>query len=484
MRSTHILSSLVLFALLHCSTMSQAQNNMYIHQDGSFCTFSGSKVMIKGSLTNDGLLGGYANSSKGVFYISGSSAQTFRGDSAIQFDSMIINNSSDLNVELELKISKHLNLVDGTINTDRNDSNIYFVHFLDNSSYSNASNASHIDGTARKSGDDQFSFPVGANSNLQLISISAPSQTTDHFAAYYKNVDPSNFGYSTVAIDSNCGGSPVVVDVSEKEYWVLQQTGGSSAVEVTLNYDASSDLSLPANVMVATWDGSAWSSLGNGGNTGSSSNGSVVTGDGCGFAGSAQTTNQFGIFGFCASNLSALPVELLSFAAKKINTSQSLLYWATANELGNSHFEIERSSRDFNFKKIGTVEGANYSTSQIDYQFIDQSPVSGMNYYRLKQVDFDGQFEYSEIRRLDFQNHVSNITVYPNPARDVLNLKNEGMISDENSMTCTLLDQRGSIVQEFQVASDFSEHKIDISFLPRGIYTFKINQLAYRIIIL
>lgn len=96
-------------------------------------------------------------------------------------------------------------------------------------------------------------------------------------------------------------------------------------------------------------------------------------------------------------SLVVLPVSLTSFTARKSN-NQIQLAWSTASESNNSHFEIERSVNGTDFVKIGERKGAGNSSSVLNYSFIDNNPASGTNYYRLKQVDFDGKFEYSDIQ--------------------------------------------------------------------------------------
>ncbi|MEH0156700.1 hypothetical protein V6R21_21400 [Limibacter armeniacum] len=89
-----------------------------------------------------------------------------------------------------------------------------------------------------------------------------------------------------------------------------------------------------------------------------------------------------------------LPVDLIFFSTKN-QSDGTLLYWATAFEISNSHFEIERSSDGKNYERIGTVQGYGFSESRVDYEFLDEAPFQGLTtYYRLKQVDYNGRFEY------------------------------------------------------------------------------------------
>jgi len=93
----------------------------------------------------------------------------------------------------------------------------------------------------------------------------------------------------------------------------------------------------------------------------------------------------------------ALPIELISFEAKMNDNKQVDIFWATASEQNNDFFTIERSTDGLNWEIVTTVAGAGNSINRIDYHAYDARPVSGISYYRLKQTDFDGAFEYSYI---------------------------------------------------------------------------------------
>ena len=116
-----------------------------------------------------------------------------------------------------------------------------------------------------------------------------------------------------------------------------------------------------------------------------------------------------------------IPVEMLSFSAKA-NSDNVLLSWATASEMNNQMFEVQRangnnSENNLDWKTIGYVEGKGTTTERSDYLFIDGSPISGISYYRLKQIDFDGTFRILNAEMVDF-NPVKEFTLeqnYPNP---------------------------------------------------------------------
>ena len=114
-----------------------------------------------------------------------------------------------------------------------------------------------------------------------------------------------------------------------------------------------------------------------------------------------------------------LPIELLSFDGQIIDRGIKLL-WSTATETNNDYFEIERSRDAENFSAISSVNGAGNSNTKVEYTFVDDNPFSGNNYYRLKQVDYNGDFEYHKTIVVNWSDNIlgetsDDINIYPNP---------------------------------------------------------------------
>ncbi|WP_299826133.1 T9SS type A sorting domain-containing protein [uncultured Pontibacter sp.] len=115
--------------------------------------------------------------------------------------------------------------------------------------------------------------------------------------------------------------------------------------------------------------------------------------------------------------ITPLAVELISFTGLPTESGINL-NWSTASEENNSHFEVERSADGTTFEQIGKVDGHGNSATTIDYTFIDPAPHNGENYYRLRQVDFDGQFEYSMVIGVtSTAPDAMQVVMYPNPCR-------------------------------------------------------------------
>lgn len=192
-----------------------------------------------------------------------------------------------------------------------------------------------------------------------------------------------------------------------------------------------------------------------------------------------------------------LPVELTSFNAKIIGKT-ILLKWQTATEINNFGFEIERASsltmplpeeekNNYNWKKIGFINGNGNSNSPKEYSFIDKNPEGlGVINYRLKQIDNNGQFEYSEIINVNFSvNNFELYQNYPNPFNPSTTISFK--LPMAGNIILKVYDILGSeietLVDEYKEAGVYSILFNSHSILPSGVYIYKIeiinNDLLY-----
>lgn len=161
-----------------------------------------------------------------------------------------------------------------------------------------------------------------------------------------------------------------------------------------------------------------------------------------------------------------LPVTWLSFSANKVN-ADAHLDWRTAQEQRCSLYEVERSSDGINYQKVGQQLCRNTQATQ-NYSFVDINPGKGTFYYRLRQVDTDGKFEYSAVRTVSFGQD-NEILMYPNPTRNLLQITGLQAKSDIN-----VYDAGGRRV--FQTRSGQPMMQIQVGHLPAGIYQLTITQ--------
>jgi hypothetical protein len=168
--------------------------------------------------------------------------------------------------------------------------------------------------------------------------------------------------------------------------------------------------------------------------------------------------------------IGSLPVELIHFSGKKVGESVEL-NWTTATEIDNDYFLVEHSTDGFSFEWIGTVEGAGTSNQPLHYILLDQQPVKGVNYYRLKQVDFNGATETHNTIAIEFKTLNSEYLLFPNPViGNALNLS--GNLSDIVSIT--ILNQLGQPVKSISTADNFKSNLLQGTQLSEGLYYIRI----------
>lgn len=140
-----------------------------------------------------------------------------------------------------------------------------------------------------------------------------------------------------------------------------------------------------------------------------------------------------------------LPVELMGLMGSAQQRSITV-QWTTLSEHNSDYFVLERSADAQNFQPIGTVEAAGESQHRIDYTFIDNSPLTGANYYRLKQVDLNGAYERTPAVVVLFGKDQPAATVFPNPASDAVNVAFE--MPADGTAYLQLLDLNGRVVRD------------------------------------
>jgi len=166
-----------------------------------------------------------------------------------------------------------------------------------------------------------------------------------------------------------------------------------------------------------------------------------------------------------------LPVTL-NYVTAKLSDGKVLIEWMTSTEINNDRFEIERRTEFSEFEKIGSVIGVGNSTQNKKYKFIDNQPASGKVFYRLKQVDYNGVYEYSRVVTVKSQEEEKIIlTMYPNPVNDMDKniVVNVGVAHPEGSLYISDLTGQNVLKTDFVNVSQL----VDIRSLPVGIYILR-----------
>lgn len=242
-----------------------------------------------------------------------------------------------------------------------------------------------------------------------------------------------------------------------------------SASQISTYYnDEFSDPTTPSGCLVAYYQMSNGSGIslmddsGNG-NDGTITNASWVSSD-------AGVTSQ------PAPTCASLPVELVDFKANVLQNAVQLK-WSTASETNNEGFEIEESRDGLIFQKIGEVQGNGTTFEQQEYSFEVKNPQNGISYYRLKQIDFDGQFEYSKVNSVNFRGENREVgKFYPNPSKSgLVNL--DYFAQNDDEITVSVYDMTGKlVVNQIQSLSRGNNNlSFNFSELNTGIYIVKIG---------
>ena len=161
-----------------------------------------------------------------------------------------------------------------------------------------------------------------------------------------------------------------------------------------------------------------------------------------------------------------LPIGLLSFSAEK-NKSTVDIKWNTASEINNDYFTVERSKDAIHFSTLVNVPGSGNSNSEKNYAAKDNSPYNGISYYRLKQTDFDGKFEYSDIVAVDFLTDEYGISIYPNPSTNELTIEISG---NKVLVNFEIINSIGVVVYQGILNQKMT---IQTSSFAAGIYVIK-----------
>jgi hypothetical protein len=161
-----------------------------------------------------------------------------------------------------------------------------------------------------------------------------------------------------------------------------------------------------------------------------------------------------------------LPVELISFTGKAENNAVRLA-WATASELQNKGFEIERRTELSEWKSLDFVDGHGTTNQRSNYSYLDRSTAAGNNYYRLRQIDLDGKSVYSQ--PVTVQVGTATFSLSPVPATDVLTLNGLGA----GKHVAEIYNARGQRVLS-QELKDEAATTVAVRALPAGVYMVRV----------
>jgi hypothetical protein len=339
-----------------------------------------------------------------------SSNSTYTGEA---FNKFAVNKTGGGSVTLGSKIlvQTSLTFTDGIITSTSSN----YPEFDEDATVAGTPSATcHVNGVIKKRTNTTtpFVFPCGDGSAYRSCEIAASNTNSTTWTNQY---------FSSAYSDLTVTG---ISHVSTVEYWTLDRSSSPTPADalITLSWDANSLADEDyTDIVVAHYNGADWETAGGNNHTGNASAGTVESNA----AWASYSPFTLG----SATGIVPLPITLVSFDAEP-NQDNIATHWKTSAEINNDYFTVERSQDGVNFTPIGRVEGAGNSSIELNYMYLDKTYEFGINYYRLKQTDFDGKNSYSEIVTVDVEQENKTIINTVNSLGQEVNQNYKGVVFD------------------------------------------------------
>ncbi len=413
------------------------------------------------SFFNDGTF----NARTGNITFQGNEGLWIGGNTTTDFYNLTINNSMGIGLSRRINISNTLLLQDGVIFS----SSASPVVCLAGAASNIGSSISYVDGPmlqiVASTSAQTINIPVGKYGSYRPIILAVQHSTT---AAVTYTSEVWNSSARAMAFTL----PPTLSWVSDVRYYTITRTAEAnlSNARVTLSYGIDDWVTDYTNLRVARDNGSsAWLDLGGSGTA--NGVGSITSANFNGF-------NTYFTLANATGGINPLPVEFLSFSGKANNNNVELK-WITSSEVNSDFYEVQRSSDGKVFTKIGVVPAKGYSSQLVDYSYTDKQALHGISYYRLRQVDRDGQYTFTSIATINMVN--SAMTIYPNP---VTGRSINMIIPDTDSefleaRVCDISGKTLQIISGINFTGTPASINLDPSLTP-GTYFLQVKNLGGR----
>ena len=448
-------------------------NNLTVSLTGNLSLAANKKLTIKGNLNNEGTItsnsgnidiaGNWTNTGTfsagtGTVTFNGNTTQVIKAGSSA-FNNVKFENSAGFNVNEAMTINGNADFNNGIVNFMTAGSLTF-----SNSATSNIGNStSYVNGIITKTGSSAFNFATGDGVYWGPCGIAAPSASSTITAQYFHSAGPLNWTFAYMCPASN------LHHTSGVEHWLLTST--SSTPNVTLYWNTASDVVEPNDLVVAHYNASSscWENKGAANITGDANAGSVTN--------AIPFTSYSPITLGTKTKINPLPVELTLFSAECDNNNNVQLYWTTASEINNDYFEIQRSTQGIAWEVIARVQGAGFSNTSLNYDYLDRENPNANTYYRLRQVDYDGRSKFSDIISIRCENNMEKptISIYPNPFNSILNIEFKNW--DMKSAEIELVDITSRTIKTWKLENTLQNfvYEVNLNNLNPAMYMLKIK---------
>lgn len=369
------------------------------------------------------------------------------------YDLLLNKTGGDLVLASPVEVRNLLDLSNGRLNS----SAATLLSLRNGGAATNASDNSFVNGPMQKIGNTDFTFPVGKGSVLRSCALTSYSGANGNaFIAEYFPASPRTTFNNVL--------EPTLDHISDCEYWTIDRSIGSSNAIVTLTWrqPMSCEVTDLPTLRVARWDGSMWLDRGNNTATGTLLAGSIPT------TGVQTAFSPWTLASISSEN--PLPITLLSFTAVPQQRTVRL-DWSTATETNNDHFTVERSADGDSFLPLIRVEGAGAGTSftPLHYRSVDEAPLGGQSYYRLRQTDLDGTTTLSNVVGI-WMGDTGTRPLVVNAEADLLT----AFHSFEQGANYTLLDMTGRLIAAGSTQQE-GTLQLPLGGLPAGAYLLRME---------
>ena len=439
---------------------------------------SDASLSIFGNFTNDGTFTDNTTSSSAGIKFVGSTAQTIAGITANNFNNLTIANTSGITPAIDITtnnvtVNSNLTMTSGVTNL-----NGYTITL--GTAAASAGTIAYTTGTRFYGGNIERWVPTSSITIGNVAGQFPIGTSTDYRPIFFGNAGLTAGGTIKVRHTGSVSSTAVAPTFADN--------GGTVAIRSNSFWTVTTGNSIGTGTHGLSTQGTGFGTVGALSDLRITLVNTIAPGSDGIHTNGTLTNPEVNRIGLTTANLSnsfywgsinalqtPLPISLISFIGQQaVNVIR--LNWKTASELNFDFFSLEKSKDGKSFFEIGKLKGNGTTVSEHAYQFLDEKPLIGKNYYRLKSVDFDGYTEYSNVISIDFLNE-KQFSVFPNPTLGKSIWMKINFTADQEYYV-TVFDNFGMLIGRYSSTKQEEELTFKED-LPQGIYYAQFSSVGF-----